>query len=198
MGEVSLTIKTLTAEHRARNDVHLQCRIPVAKMTENCPKRVELGLGKLYIGLKGNHMTRLQLPHSAIVKSPGLLPMLYTVSEISAALDLAERTLRDWLSAGAPHFRDPCGHIWINGRECADWVATMRAKKKRKLRDDEAFWMRCNKAVQMTEVSTKPIQGKLMLIRGMCPNCGCTINRGGRLPTNSTNLVSAKEIPHAE
>ena len=62
-------------------------------------------------------MTRLQLPRTAIIKSPGLLPMLYTVSEISAALDLAERTLRDWLSTGAPHFRDPRGHIWINGRE---------------------------------------------------------------------------------
>jgi hypothetical protein len=168
-------------------------------MTKNCPKQVELWVGKLYIGRKGNHMTRLQLPHSAIVKSPGLLPMLYTVSEISAALDLAERTLRDWLSAGAPHFRDPRGHIWINGREFADWIANMRApKKQRKLRDDEAFCMRCNKVVQMTEISTKPMRGKLILIRGKCPNCGCTINRGGRLPTYSLNQITAKEIHHAE
>jgi hypothetical protein len=144
-------------------------------------------------------MTRLQLSHSAIVKSPGLLPMLYTVSEISAALDLAERTLRDWLSVGAPHFRDPRGHIWINGQEFADWIASMRApKKKRKLRDDEAYCMRCNRAVQMTEVSTKPIRGKLILIRGICPNCGCTINRGGRLPTYSLNQIAAEENLHAE
>ena len=101
-------------------------------------------------------MARIRLPHHAIVRSPGLLPMLYTVSEISSALDLAERTLRDWLSVGAPHSRDPRGHIWINGREFADWIANMRApKKKRKLRDDEAFCMRCNRVVQMTEISTR-------------------------------------------
>ena len=186
-------------EHSARRDVNLRCRIPAVKMTKNCPKRVELWVGKLYIGLKGNHMTRLQLPHSAIVKSPGLLPMMYTVSEISTALDLAERTLRDWLSVGAPHFRDPRGHIWINGQEFADWIASMRApKKKRKLRDDEAYCMRCNRAVQMTDVSVKAMQGKLILIRGTCPNCGCTINRGGRLPTYSLNPVAAKETHHAE
>jgi hypothetical protein len=123
--------------------------------------------------------------------------MMYSVSEISTALDLAERTLRDWLSVGAPHIRDTRGHIWINGREFADWIANMRApKRKRKLRDDEAFCMRCNRVVQMTEISTKPMQGKL--IRGKCPNCGCTINRGGRLPTYSLNQITAKEIHHAE
>jgi hypothetical protein len=58
--------------------------------------------------------------------------------------------------------------------------------------------MRCNKTVQMTEISIKPMQGKLILIRGTCPNCGCTINRGGRLPTYSLNQTTAKEIHHAE
>jgi len=75
----------------------------------------------------------------------------------------------------------------------------MRAPKKpRKLRDDEAFCMRCNRVVQMTEISTKPMQGKLILIRGKCPNCGCTINRGGRIPTYSLNEITAKEIHHAK
>ena len=144
-------------------------------------------------------MARIRLPHSAIVKSPGLLPMLYTVSEISAALDLVERTLRDWLSVGAPHSRDPRGHIWINGREFADWIANMRApKRKRKLRDDEAFCMHCNRVVQMTEISTKPMQGKLILIRGKCPDCGCKINRGGRIPTYKSNLMTWKDKKNAE
>src|SRR6266498_3376462 len=138
-------------------------------------------------------MPRIRLPHSAIIKSPGLLPMLYTVSEISTALDVAERTLRDWLSVGAPHIRDPRGHIWINGREFADWFINMRApKRETKLRDDEAFCMRCNKPVLMTDVSVKAMQGKLILIRGTCPNCGCTINRGGRLPTYPLNELTAK------
>jgi hypothetical protein len=180
-------------------DENLRCRIPVGKMTKYCPKQVELWVENLYIGLKGNHMTRLQIPRSTIIKSPGLLPMLYTVNEISTALDVAARTLRDWLNAGAPHTRDSRGHIWIHGREFAEWISNMRPpKRERKLRDDEAFCMRCNKTVQMTEISTKAMQGKLILIRGTCPNCGCTINRGGRLPTYSLNQTTAKEINHAE
>jgi ribosomal protein S27AE len=70
--------------------------------------------------------------------------------------------------------------------------------KGRKLKDDEAYCMRCAQAVKMTNVSAKAMQGKLILIRGTCPNCGCTINRGGRLPTYAINKTSAKEINHAE
>ncbi len=144
-------------------------------------------------------MAYIRLPHSAIVRSPGLLPMLYTVSEIAAALGVPDRTLRDWLEAGAPHDRDPHSRIWIHGRKFAGWIAEMREPaKKRKLKDDEAYCMRCNRVVQMTDVSTKAMQGKLILIRGTCPNCGCTINRGGRLPTYSLNQTTAKEIHHAK
>jgi hypothetical protein len=125
--------------------------------------------------------------------------MLYTVREISATLGIPERKLRDWLEAGAPHERDQQRHIWIHGRKFAAWIAEMREPvKRRKLRDDEAYCMRCNQAVRMTNVSTKAMQGKLILIRGTCPNCGCTINRGGRLPTFSINQTNAKEIKHAE
>ncbi len=40
--------------------------------------------------------------------------MLYTVSEIAAALAVPERTLRDWLEAGAPHDREQHARIWIH------------------------------------------------------------------------------------
>src|SRR6266511_4227934 len=101
-------------------------------------------------------MTRLQIPRSTIIKSPGLLPMLYTVSEISTALDIAERTLRDWLRAGAPHTRDSGGHIWINRRQFADWITSLRRpKRERKVRDHEPVSIRCNKVGQTTQISTK-------------------------------------------
>ena len=125
--------------------------------------------------------------------------MLYTVSEMAAALGVPERTLRDCLEAGAPHDREQNARIWIHGRKFAGWIAEMRTPLKgRKLKDDEAYCMRCNKAVQMTDISTKAMQGKLILIRGTCPNCGRRINRGGRLPTYSLNKTTAKEINHAE
>jgi len=40
---------------------------------------------------------RIHLPRQVIVKAPGLLPMLYTVRELSEDLGMPERTLRDWL-----------------------------------------------------------------------------------------------------
>ena len=144
-------------------------------------------------------MAHIRLPHSTIVRGPGLLPMLYTVREIAAALGVHERALRGWLEAGAPHERDLQRHIWVHGRKFAAWIVEMREPvKERKLKDNEAYCMRCNRAVQMTDVSTKAMQGKLILIRGTCPNCGCTINRGGRLPTDPINQMNAKEFNHAK
>jgi hypothetical protein len=43
-----------------------------------------------------------KIPHSVIVKASGLLPMLYTVSELAMELDIPGRTLRNWLANGAP------------------------------------------------------------------------------------------------
>jgi len=136
--------------------------ISVPNLTKKCPKTLEFQAKNLYIVRRVKHMTHIRLPHSAIVRSPGLLPMLYTVSEIAAALGVPERTLRDWLDAGAPHDRDQHARIWIHGRKFAGWIAEMRDPVKgRKLKDDEAYCMRCNRAVQMTDVSTKVMQGKL-------------------------------------
>lgn len=138
-------------------------------------------------------MPQIRLPHSVIMKSPGLLPMHYKTSELALAIGLPERTLREWLKAGAPHFRDARGHIWIHGREFSEWVTGLRKPaRERKLRDDEAFCMRCRQAVTLTDTSIKPMKGKLILIRGKCPNCGCTINRGGRIPTYHSNTTTQK------
>ena len=122
-----------------------------------------------------------RIPHNVIVRSPGLLPMLYKVSEIAEELDIPDRTLRDWLSKGAPHQRDSRGHIWINGKRFSSWVTSIRKKKRTlKLRDDEAFCFRCNEAVKLISPEIRHIKGNLILIKGVCINCGCTINRGGR------------------
>ena len=78
--------------------------------------------------------------------------MLYTVSEMAAALGVPERTLRDWLEAGAPHDCEQNARIWIHGKEFAAWIAETRDPvKRRKLKDDEAYCMRCHRAVQMTD-----------------------------------------------
>jgi len=133
-------------------------------------------------------MKRIRLPHSVIVKSPGLLPMLYTVHELSDAIGIPERTLRDWLADEALNTRSEQDQIWVNGRVFANWVASMRKPKRdRKLKDHEAYCMRCNRIVEMLDPTTNFVRGKLIVIRGKCPNCGCTINRGGRLPSLPTH-----------
>lgn len=123
----------------------------------------------------------MKLPHIVIVKSPGLLPMLYTVREISAELNIPESTLRDWLEAGAPHQRDRRQHIWINGVVFNQWVQEQRkSKREHKLLDHQAFCLRCKTVVELNAPERKAIKGKLVHIKGVCPQCGCVINRGAR------------------
>ena len=129
----------------------------------------------------------IRLPHSVIVKSPGLLPMQYTVRELAEAVGAVERTLRDWLAQGAPHTRDTKGHTWINGREFAGWVAHLRKpKRERKLKDSQGYCLHCRQVVELLEPQTRQVRGKLTNTRGKCARCGSIIHRGGRLASDST------------
>jgi hypothetical protein len=130
---------------------------------------------------------KIKLPHPVIVKSPGLLPMLYSVRELAQAIGIAERTLRDWLTAGAPHLRDNQGHLWINGREFAGWVALRRKPgRERKLKDSQAYCMRCKQVVELLAPQTRHIRGKLTSTRGTCSRCSGILHRGGRIASNPT------------
>ena len=136
-------------------------------------------------GIKGLNQKRIRLPHAVIVKAPGLLPMLYKVSELAVELHLPERTLRDWLEKGAPHKRDQHGQIWVYGPEFSLWVAGMhKPKREKKLTKNQAYCFRCNQIVDMQNASSRSIKGKLIMTKGVCPQCGCTINRGDRIPDN--------------
>lgn len=130
-------------------------------------------------------MTQLKLPRSVILHAPALLPMLYTVSEVSKLLGIPDRTLRDWLAFhAAPHMRDKKKHIWINGALFADWVKEIRRNqisRKSKLAENEAYCLRCNKPVKLIRPIVKPIHSTFVLIQGHCPDCGTTINRGRQL-----------------
>ncbi len=122
---------------------------------------------------------RKKLPHNVIIKAPGLLPMLYTPREICEELDIAESTLRDWLQIDVPHQRDNRNRIWINGEEFARWVNNQRKPKvTNKLKEDEAYCLRCNQVSKLLSPQIQPIKGNLVLIKGTCANCGAVINRG--------------------
>jgi hypothetical protein len=135
----------------------------------------------------------MKLPHNTIVKAPFLLPMLYKVREMAEDLHMPERTLRDWLERGAPHERDANRQIWINGEKFAAWVAANRKKRKKaKLKDDQAYCFRCKKIEKLVNPQIVPIKGQLIHIKGKCPVCGCTINRGGRIGQSEELFVSER------
>ena len=124
----------------------------------------------------------MRIPHQVIVKSPGLLPMYYKLSELSEELNVPYSTLRDWLKKGVPFEQDDRQQIWVNGEEFAQWVEVQRQRKKKrkhKLQDNCAYCLRCKKDVELVNPIVIPKTGKLVLIRGKCPECGSTINRGG-------------------
>ena len=142
---------------------------------------------------------RICLPHSVIVKAPGLLPMLYKVSELAVELHLPERTLRDWLENGAPHKRNQHGQIWVHGPEFSNWVAGMhKPKTEKKMTDHQAYCFRCKQIVEIQNASSRLIKGKLLMTKGICPQCGCTINRGGRIPDNQPFPALSSQPPYKE
>ena len=142
--------------------------------------------GKYPCGVPTMRSLVFKLPHSVIVKSSGLLPMYYTVRELAIELGAVERTLRDWLSGGAPHIKDANGHIWVQGKDFSRWVDSVREpkQKQKRMKDNEGFCMHCKTTVDMLAISTRHIRGKLTMTSGTCSQCGRIIHRGGRIPSN--------------
>lgn len=121
----------------------------------------------------------IKLPHSVIVKSPGLLPMLYKVSELSEELGIPDRTLRDWLSFGAPFQQDTNHHLWINGVEFSTWVTEQRKiKTSRGMKESEAWCLKCMRVIEMKNAQVQLFKGYPKRLRGVCPICGAIVNRG--------------------
>ena len=124
---------------------------------------------------------KVKLPHNVIVKAPGLLPMMYTLREITEHLELPMSTLRNWFKAGVPYEQDSRNQIWINGQEFARWVEETRPKSTgKKLSEGEAYCIHCKSIVKLLDSQVIPSKGKLYYIKGSCPACGHKIVRGGR------------------
>jgi hypothetical protein len=118
-----------------------------------------------------------KLPHSVIVRAPGLLPMLYTLNELEEELKISSRIIRDWLQKDLPYRQDGRGHIFVNGQDLAAWVShVQQSRPRRKLDAGQAFCLRCHKPVTVANVQPYR-QGIVVRYRGTCPECGAAINR---------------------
>jgi hypothetical protein len=124
---------------------------------------------------------RIKIPHLAIVRGPGLLPMYYSTGELSVELGVPRKTIIMWVKNGLPHTRDKQNHIWIVGSECAVWIEAKRkaSLNKTPLSEAEAFCFRCRKPVEIQDRHTQSFRGRYML-SGKCPECGCKVNKGVR------------------
>jgi uncharacterized protein with PIN domain len=118
-----------------------------------------------------------KIPHSVIVRAPGLLPMLYTLNELEEELKISWRIIRGWLQKDLPYQQDGRGHIYINGRDMAAWVCEVcRSRPRRKLDASQAFCVRCHKPVTLADAQSYR-QGTIARYSGVCPECGTVINR---------------------
>ena len=125
--------------------------------------------------------THMTFPHAVIIRAPGLLPMLYTPTELEEDLRVPARTVREWIKKGMPHQRDVRGHILIDGSQFAEWVRShRRVRASRRLADNEAYCLQCRKFVVLQN-PTQVGEGRRGLLKGICPECGRTMHRGYRV-----------------
>lgn len=125
-------------------------------------------------------VNRRKLPHSVIVRAPGLLPMRYKPSELGRALGVPAHVVRGWVKRGLPHERNTQGHLWIDGRACCQWLeAERRGRSGQGLAGDEAFCFGCNRPTPIRN-PVRLTHGKWIRLSGTCPTCGARVNRGVR------------------
>ncbi len=119
-------------------------------------------------------------PRSAVIRAPGLLPMLYTPSELADELGLTAPAIRDWLDRGLPHQRDERGRLWINGTDFAAWLErARRTGRSRALAEGEAYCVKCRRPVKPADPVCR-VNGKAAVLFGYCPQCGTAVFRGAR------------------
>jgi hypothetical protein len=146
---------------------------------DNLPPKKPAGVDYFSVVAFGTQFRSL-LSQPTDGRAPGLLPMLYTPSELERELRIPARTVREWLDKGLPYQRDARGHIWIDGRRFANWVAELNhARSARRMSQAEAYCVRCRKPVRLID-PVRSCQGQKVLLRGVCPECGGSIFRGAR------------------
>lgn len=122
----------------------------------------------------------VKMPHAVIVRSPGLLPMMYRTQELASELGVRRKDIVRWARSGAPHQRDKKGHIWIHGRLFASWVEShRRSRSRRRLPPGKGYCLRCRRVTTIQDPERIPV-GSMVRIEGTCEACGAKVRRGAK------------------
>jgi DNA-directed RNA polymerase subunit RPC12/RpoP len=126
-----------------------------------------------------NTISKIKVPHAAIVRAPGLLPMFYTISELAQELQVPQSIIKSWIRAGLSIERDHRKHIFINGRKLANWIKKVREMQKPTPNPDisVAFCFKCRSEVGIDNPRLLN-KSRYVLLKAICPHCGAKVNRG--------------------
>lgn len=123
---------------------------------------------------------RPRIPQTVLVRSMGLLPVMYQTRALAEELGITQQLLVQWIRLGAPHIRDRSGRAWINGKDFADWVDLQRREQHFSAESGgTAFCRRCGAAIEIEDPSVAVV-GATTLVTGSCPRCGGPVTRKKR------------------
>lgn len=126
-------------------------------------------------------MKKPRMTSQQIGKLERLLWMEYKPSEIAEEIGISTDTLyKSYIPAGCPHRRDNHSQIWIVGSEFAEWARLTFSKTKKPramMGPNQAYCMKCRKAVDISEVKSNERKKHLEFLSGVCPICGSAVYR---------------------
>ncbi len=109
----------------------------------------------------------------------------YSTSEIAELLGTHIRTVQIWHSEGLKPIDETAKPFLFMGEEIKRFLSKKRSARKIRLGKDEFYCPRCKAARKsdgknITIINTKRKIGRSdesVLIKGICPVCGCRLNR---------------------
>jgi len=115
----------------------------------------------------------------------------YSVEDITCLFGTHKNTVRAWLKAGLPTC-DAKRPVLVLGTDLVSFLKVRCAKRKQPCANGEIYCVRCRApkapAGEMVEYSAEtPTLG---VLRGICPDCHCMINR--RVSSTKLEVVCGK------
>lgn len=104
----------------------------------------------------------------------------YTAAEVSDLLGVTVGTVRSWMKQGLPCLTDSRPFL-MPGDELKAWLKDRQTRRRQSCQPDEIFCFGCRapRRPQPGTVTIVPRNEKTTIIKGRCPVCGSTMNRGG-------------------